>query len=287
MAKKAIRFISSQAKDFIRDVFDFEVIRTFQQDYYPDQPLAYLGLPGEDLLDVLSWRSFIGRWTAVQIADTPVNAAVADHLVRNALLKRLERDFQPVRADIDVLLSAENGRQKLHWPYQIVNLDYYGGLVNATNDHRSRRIEALQGLFFAQERAAFILFLTLNLRDRDRGELSNLVNAAEEELLGGELQGVADCFRTHRELGHAGELKIYVPVFLASVARKHTLIFHPPILYQGTQQMIHFAIQCIPYTDLAAGRLVSTRDRMQLINLPLLILHSGDDLRRVDLGQIL
>jgi hypothetical protein len=280
------KFTSSEAKNFIRDIFDFEIIRAFKHEYYQDQQLAYLGLPGEDLLDVLSWRQFIGRWTGVQIADTPGNIATAERMIHKVLWNRMERGFELIRADIDDLLDTEAGQQQLKWPYHVVNLDYYGGLVNAAENRTSRRLNALRGLFARQADVAFLLFLTLNLRDRDRGELTRLVDAEEEELSALEIEGVTECFAAHREFGHAGELKIYVPIFLGANANRHTLIFHPPILYHGTQQMIHFAVHCIPYTENSSGRIFRTNDHLSFINLPLHLLHSRDDLIKVEFGHM-
>jgi hypothetical protein len=280
------KFTSSEAKNFIRDIFDFEIIRAFKHEYYQDQQLAYLGLPGEELLDVLSWRQFIARWTGVQIADTPNNIAIAERMIHKVLWNRMERGFELIRANIDDLLDTEVGQQQLKWPYHIVNLDYYGGLVNAAENRTSRRLNALRGLFARQADVAFLLFLTLNLRDRDRGELTRLVDAEEEELSALEIEGVTECFAAHREFGHAGELKIYVPIFLGANANRHTLIFHPPILYQGTQQMIHFAIHCIPYNENSSGRIFRTKDHLSFINLPLHLLHSRDDLRKVEFGHM-
>ncbi len=286
----ALRFSSSEAKDFVRGTFDSEIIRAFKHEYYPDQQLAYLGLPGEDILDVLNWREYIGRWTGVQIADNPENAATYDRMIRNVLLSRLERAFQPMRADIDDLLTTTEGQQRLHWPYHIVNLDYTGGLVNASDrvgpEGRSRRLNAIRGLFGRQVGVAFVLFLTLNLRDRDKGELDKLVEDELEELLGLDLVGVEECFANHRDFGHAGKLKIYVPIFLGAMATRHTLAFNPPILYQGTKQMLHFAVRCVPYVESSAGRVFRTRDHLAFINMPLYLLHGSDDLRQVQLGRV-
>ena len=280
-------FTSSEAKDFIRDQFDFEILRGFRREHYPDQQLAYFGLPGEQLLDVLSWRSLIGRWTAVQVNSTPEDQEVASRLVRNVMLNHLDRGFDPVWANVDELLTDPVRCSELGWPYQIVNLDYYGGFVNAAGDERaSRRMEAIRSMFERQVGSAFVLFLTINLRDRDRGVLADQFRQEEEDLLALEVRGVSEVFAAHRELGNAGMLKIIVPVFLAGASLRHNLAFHSPVLYQGTQQMIHFAVQCTPYREGGAGRVLRTRDRIDIINLPLLVLHGRDDLREVRLGEI-
>ncbi len=275
-------FTSSSAKDYIRSKIDRTLIKNFKQTYYPEQKLAYLGLPGAKLLDVLSWREFLGHCTAAE--EDP---ETADDLERNVLKYHFEHIMHLERASIDDLILTGSGRGKLHWPYQVVNLDYYGGLINARDDRTSRRLDTLKVLFERQVGTAFVLMLTLNLRDKDKGELDDLVKQQEEDLLRLDLDGVKECFDRHRELNHAGLLKIYVPIFLDHIAKQHTLVFIPPILYRGTQQMIHFAMQCVPYKELGAGRVSMTNDRINLINLPLLFLHNFDDLQRLDLGCIL
>jgi hypothetical protein len=282
------KFESTEAKDYIRNIFDYRIISEFKKVYYPDQQLAYFGLPGEQLLDVLSWREFLGRWTGVQISETPQEEEVYNNMVKNAIVNRLERDFQPIKSNIDHLLTFDSeASRRIKWPYQIINLDYYGGLVNIRTDGSSQRQEALRNLFIKQLNSSFLLFLTLNLRDRDNDELINLVNHEEEELLDLDLIGVSECFSAHREFNHAGELKIYVPIFIGLIAQKHDVQFYPPILYRGTQQMIHFAVVCTPYTKSSGGRQFRTSDRIQLINLPLYLLHTGDDLRELQLPKII
>ena len=273
-------FSSSSAKDYIRSRIDRNIIKNFKQIHYPEQKLTYFGLPGEKLLDILNWREFLGYCTVVENMD------VADELELNVLKNHLEHIVHLVRANIDELILTKFDKSSLRWPYEIINLDYCGGLVNSRLDGTSQRLEALRALFERQVGAAFILFLTLNLRDRDGEELDDLVKLQEEDFLGLDLDGVNDCFNKHRELNHAGLLKIYVPIFLDSIAKHHSLVFIPPILYQGTQQMIHFAIQCVPYNELGAGRVTMTKERIDIINLPLLFLHSYDKLQQISLGNI-
>ena len=131
-----------------------------------------------------------------------------------------------------------------------------------------------------------MLFITVQLRDRDYGEFDKFVMQQEDDLAGLDLIGVSECFRAHRSLGNAGLLKIYVPLVLASIARHHTLVFNSPFLYQGTKQMMHFAMQCVRYNDMAAGRMPSIHQRVDLINLPLECLHDEVDLKRFDLPKI-
>src|SRR5580704_7127089 len=168
-------FSSSEAKGYIRDDFNYNLIKQFKAEHYPNVELAYLGLPGESLLDVISWRGFIGRWTGVQAVGNAALDEAADNLVRNAIRQRLERGFSVVRGNIDLLMKDRS--DKLKWPYQIVNLDYVGGFLGAKD-----RIAAIEAMFGQQVGVAFTLFITLNLRDRDKGELAQAVEDERSEL---------------------------------------------------------------------------------------------------------
>lgn len=285
--------MSTEAKDYIRGIYDLNIIRQFQQDHCPEQRLSYLGLTGAEILDVLTWCEYIAKWTSVQMAHTFEGRYCADRIIHNALANNMEREFQLVRGDIDDVVGTSQGQSKpRYWPYQIVNLDYYGGLVHASRDPNldrpvSKRLEALRGLFHKQAGHPFVLFLTLNLKDKDLGTVAGLVAEEEEDLAGLELEGVTECFHEHRSLRNAGLLKIFVPLFLGEIADQHDLIFSPPVLYRGTRPMIHFAVRCPPYVSHAAGRRLHTKDKIDLINLPLEVLHDRDTgMKEVDLSKI-
>lgn len=272
-------FASSNAKDYLRHVLDRQIIADFKDRHYPDQKLSYLGLPGPELLDVLSWREFIGDCTAIEDTDA------FEDLELNVLRNRLTGIVRVVRDGIDDLLLTDS--PCLHWPHHIVNLDYTGGLAHRERrDRPLRRVDAIKRLLMQQSSTAFLLLLTVNLRNKDFGELEDLVQEVKDDLLALDFEGVEECFSKHVELGYVGLLKIYVPIFLDNNAIEHTLVFYPPILYQGTKQMMHFIVECVPYTKLEAGRVSKTTQRIELINLPLFTLHSYDSLKKIELGLI-
>src|SRR5207247_3569062 len=100
----ANKFTSSYAKDCIRSRIDRNIIKNFKQMHYPEKKLAYFGLPGEALLDILSWREFLGYCTAVE------NTGAADDLELNILKNHLEHIIHVERADIDELILKGCGR---------------------------------------------------------------------------------------------------------------------------------------------------------------------------------
>jgi hypothetical protein len=274
------RFSSSEAKDYVRSVIDRSIVKGFRDAEFPDTGLRYLGLPGPELLDLLAWREFISTATAVERGNTDV-------LELNVLKNRLEGRVQVLQADIDGLIASAEERARLRWwPYSLVNLDYVGGLVNKTDSGQSKRVDAIRCLLEASPTEPFLLLLTLNLRDDDQGELDNLVAAEEEALSALGLAGVGEVFAAHRGLGHAGLLKIYVPVLVMQLARRNQVVIHAPLLYRGTQQMLHFAFEFRPFEELVAGRVTDWRETVNAINLPLLVLDRPSELEQLDLGSI-
>jgi hypothetical protein len=273
-------FQTSSAKDYLRSEIDRELIRQLHEQHYSSQGLKYIGLPGPELLDILTWREYLKSCTAFEISD-----AIAEEMELNVVRNRIEGIVEIVRGNIDDWISRMDAVD-LSWPYQVINLDYVGGLVNQRDDGTSRRIETLRSVFQRQRGAAFVLFLTLNPRDDDQGELDDFIDQLELDLATYGFSGLESAMEEHRNLGHAGLLKIYVPQVASNCAAHHNLEFLPPVLYTGTKTMIHFAVTCTPYTEMSAGRHVDSTEKIELINLPLLTLHSADGLRKVDIGTI-
>jgi hypothetical protein len=278
---------ATPAKDLIRQQWDREVIEQYRKEYVLDRRLTYLGLPGARLLDVLAWREFVGHWVAVQLAKTEEDAEDAEELELNVMKNNLERDLVLLRANIDDVITAVDFDPHLKWPYDIVNLDYRGGLVHARGAEwgvASRHVDAITSLFAKQIGHPFLLFLTLNLRDKDRGELDKSADQVEGNLAAAGYSGIHERMKAHRDYRNAGLLKVYVPNLLLNHARQHTLRFRAPLLYHGTRQMMHFVVECKPFGDLAGGRNFSLPELIDALNLPLLALDQGDDLHQDDLG---
>jgi hypothetical protein len=279
-------FVSTLAKDYVRSVIDRQIIDAFKKEHFPLGGMAFLGLTGEQLNDILSWREYFARWTAVQVANTPEDVEAADELERRILRNNLESNCQFLRANVDSLLVEPAHQTRLKWPYHVVNLDYYGGLINAAKDGSAARLDALRALFQRQEGHAFLLFLTISFRGDDAGEMEKVVSAEEADLAASGKNGVGDAFEQHRELGRPGLLKLYVPHFLASAAPRHRLKLPAILRYPGTIPMMHFAVECLPYTETQANRHLSLAERIEIVNRPLLILDHDAKKATLEFPQI-
>src|SRR5579859_1921671 len=94
-------FSSSLAKDELRHDLDRRLIEGLRDRHYPEIPLTYFGLPGEDLLDILAWREFLGDCTLVEDHDEN-----AERLELTVLRNHLEGQVRFIRTPIDQLIPA-------------------------------------------------------------------------------------------------------------------------------------------------------------------------------------
>jgi hypothetical protein len=171
------------------------------------------------------------------------------------------------------------------WPYDLVNLDYYGGFIYA-NQRRPlavRRLIQNQGLY---ERS-FLLLITQHLRDGDAGhdqklkfldELNrSLKSGVIDTRLHPEIDRITDWY-AQPDLPDAARQGLYINVFLRDVgeAEHFDVAARPPVIYPGTGNtwMIHFAVD-FTFRPRVAGRVASKQQLVDVINLGLLEVRDG------------
>jgi hypothetical protein len=201
--------------------------------------------------------------------------------------------FQLLRGDVeDVILNGldvDGEAPKLHtgasaaemrFRYDLVNLDFLGGVGYPARQGGAtagaKRVQALKKLFERQQGHAFVLLLTVNVRDgmgeELRAYLTNTIARVEADL--------RPTLKWYAERGPAGKkyiLKALVPLFVQRMAEDHMFQVHtyPPLAYGGSGQatMVHFAFELIPQQgDLQAFSSQLVHD---LIELPLMSTDNG------------
>lgn len=154
-------FHSNENKDFLRDICDREVVRAWQQSVVK-QKLKYLGLPAAEMLDVVSWEPFLSTFTTIEREENQ------QHLMfLRANVRDIEHRMNSLYGEFDEILISGRDRydHTPDWPFDLVNLDYFGGFVYS-NLARPKAIKKLienQGNF----RHSFLLIITQHLRDGD------------------------------------------------------------------------------------------------------------------------
>jgi hypothetical protein len=153
-------FSSNPNKEFIRSAFDQPIIEEWFNAL--GRPLKYLGLPAQQLLDIVAWQHLLGRFTGIERAENQ------QHLMfLNANVRDIEHRLYALYGSFDdILLRGRDLYQKSpEWPYDVVNLDYFGGFLysDLSRPKAFRKVIANQA---AYERS-FLLIVTQHLRDGD------------------------------------------------------------------------------------------------------------------------
>lgn len=236
-----MRFIDTPNKRVIRK-FDKKIIEKYS--VQKDEKLSYFGLPGGQMLDILEWSGYLERWVAVEIDDD----AYSD-LNFTALEKNLASGLKAIKGDIDDMLLG-NVDDRVEFPFDLFNLDYSGGAIYKDKAGEARRLKAWGNLFLKQGRYKhdFLLFLTLNSREKDEGEINEVLIEIQKLLKkGGKGQIALIIEKTIREGKKRDKFKIYIPYLITQYAayHKYMLRCHPPICYTGSSNipMMHFIFE--------------------------------------------
>lgn len=210
------------------------------------RPLDYFGLPGPEMLDVQDWSDFLGNIVAVE-RDSDALRLMEFGASAFDVLSRMQVLF----GDVDgVILEGVDANGERPWieTFDLVNLDYYSGLVLKDLNGDSRHLAAIRELFRKQEigKRDFRLVITCNARNKDKGELDKVLLDIGEELrrLGRDpteniewhVKGPIDC-----------KLKVWVPMLLERYAStfRFTLTDYRVVTYSGTgkARMVHFSLR--------------------------------------------
>lgn len=239
-------FRTTPSKDLIRRQYDRPIIKDFSNSI--KDKLTYFGLPGKNLLDVREWKRYIRRLIAVER-----NEIIAHIIMENVYdLGFKLADSQLLDGDIDnILIRGLDKREvPIKFKFNLVNLDYEGGILHKQLKGTSRRLKAIRSLF-AREREwenDFILLFTFSARNRDENELNRILDIMQDGLAkyGILHEHTESVFDWYREQRYDYKIKIYVINLIEdlAVASGFVPIRHPPVTYLGHKaRMVHFAFQ--------------------------------------------
>ncbi len=260
-------FKSNPNKDFLRSGYDKAIVKEWFSE--AGRPLEYLGLPGPDMLDIVEWQEFLGRFTAIERGENEQHL-----LFLRANVRDVEHRLYSLYGEFDEIIRTGRDRYNRapRWPYDLVNLDYYGGLVYQT---LSRPL-ALQKLIANQDeyKRSFLLVITQHLRDADlKGEKLSFFDELERRLvrdLGsrGTIAEAMTSFKSTRTPDTARQVA-YVNILLRDFgeASHFQVNCRPAIVYSGTggARMLHFVTALIHSER--AYRAVSEQSLIDVVNL--------------------
>jgi len=245
MTTREVVFRSNPNKDFLRRGYDTEhVARWFRN---LGQPLKYLGLPAWEMLDILQWEKYLSRFTTIEREENQ------QHLMfLRANVKDIEHRLHSLYGEFDRILldGFDQYGKSPDWPYQLVNLDYFGGLLYSdfSRPHAIQKLIRNQAVY----KSSFLLIVTQHIRDGDTvGEkLSfledlrrSLRNATLDQRARKAVDQIMDWYRD-ANTPDAARQSLYLNTLLrdAGEANYFDVTCRPAILYGGTggAVMLHF-----------------------------------------------
>jgi hypothetical protein len=204
--------------------------------------LSYLGLPSSSLDDVAQWYPLLNRITAVERGEMGCEWVTQNELLLNAFRLGISRKLRLLRGDIDDILvtGADTFGSKPDWPYDVLSLDYSGGLFYRNAAGRPSRLEAISQLFNRQANARvsdFVLLLSFNLDQIDQHEVRESIKVIRRDLrrFGYAADRIVEAYLSHPR--EEARLKLYVLNLIAQLASQAQFdsLSEPPIFYSGNR----------------------------------------------------
>jgi hypothetical protein len=287
-------FKTTLNKDTLRDDWDLPILQAWVN--REQHEMTYFGLPGPEIRDFLAWRDVLAREkTAVESLGRTKGQQeqAAETMARmklNVQLASLSSGFQLLRGDVeDVIIHTtdKDGAQPqlidgaaahlARLRYDLVNLDFDGGLGYRDASGSAKRVEALRSLLRRQRDRSFVLMLTVNVRDTMGDEFNDYLfgahgranNEEDRELL----KWLAERGDGERDL----KLKAVIPLFIHETAETTVLAVrcYPPVVYQGHERahMLHFVFELQPQSGNL--RAFGPQTPQQVMRLPLIVVEEG------------
>ncbi len=268
----------TQNKQVVRDLQCETITKYFGQNL---GTLTYFGLPSSSLDDVVQWAAFLRSITAVERGENGKEWELQHDLELQAFKYGLFDKLTLLRGDIDdiLLLGKDSSGTKVVFPFDIVSLDYSGGLFYVINDEL-RRLNAIDSLFQSQSASGrnFLFFLSCNLDAVHQGELNNTFANIRTALnrRGSNGNEVLNAFEKHPM--DEARLKLYVPYAVNHFAAKSH--FHcetqDVIFYTGNLKTRMMAFRFFAKYDSRTTAPREPRERLaQIINAPLIEIVAG------------
>lgn len=258
------------------------------------RPLTYFGLPGPAIADLLDWQDLPGKRTGVERLAGRGDRHRDDlerhrRLLRNVLANGISDGFQLLRGDIeDVILNGtdkdgtapqlNNGGtdRDSRFHYDVVNLDFFGGVGYRDRRGEAKRVRAQKKLFERQQGTSFLLLLTVSVRDGLGDELTDYLSETRARVTD-PLRDVVDWYMAQERGAKDLKLKAVLPLFLQRVAEDNMFSCHayPPVIYDGTggTRMVHCTLS---FTHVAGNlQAFSTQSVADLLSLPPIFVENG------------
>ncbi len=243
--------------------------------------LRYLGLPARNLLELTLWDSFFCHFSAVERGRGDVGYLEQHSLLLTAMQTGLSDRLVLLRGEMDkILLEGKDDFQTaIQYPFDVVSLDYSGGVLYKDKHGKSKRIESISRMLGCQADfdKDFLLFISCNLDYEDHGEIKRVLGDIRRELakMGLDANATIDTILKHDK--EEARLKIYLPYLIKSLSDAwYKCDFLKPVYYLGNRdtRMMHFSFWLKRTSKYSAGK-PSISGLLDILNLNVLSCHQG------------
>ncbi len=223
--------------------------------------LRYLGLPASTIVDILQWQAYFCHYSAVERGRPGEEFRYQHDLMLAAMQHGLASKLELLRGDMDeILLTGHDSfGNPVLYPFDVVSLDYSGGLIYKNGSGRTKRVDSIEALLREQSarNQDFLLLLSCNLHSSDDGEIRRVITDVGAELAGLGIDAAAAVQACLHNEADEARLKVYVLYLIGSLSgRWYRCQYFKPIYYAGNHntRMMHFSAWLRRTARYAAGR---------------------------------
>ncbi len=236
--------------------------------------LRYFGLPGESMRDILLWKEFFSYFCAVERGEPGEEFLLQHNLRLSAFKYGISDKLNLLRGELDNILlrGYDDYNNAVEYPFDVVTLDYCGGVIYKNSTGQSTRASSIGELVRNQalHDKDFLLFLTCNLDNDDQGEIRKVFLDIQRDLnkLGVNADQAIKAYLAHPK--KEAQLKMYVPYLIRTLsASTYRCETFKPVYYLGNKEthMMSFSFWMERSSNYAAGR-PNRQSLVQLLNLP-------------------
>jgi len=263
------KYSSTKNKDRVRDE-DTKLIKN--EFLRKGKRLNYLGMPSGKIKDILTWRKYLEKFTAIEIDETQ-----RGEMVLNAAREGISGNLNILFGDIEEILISGKDKfgNRLNCPYDIIFLDFFGPIFYVGFS----RVKAISALVQKQVGHPFLLLITLNLRERrySKAKCIKEINKIKKELLRvfsdiviqKNIEQIFEWY-SNPKTDEMYRQKLFVPYFIKNISENCGFKVHvyTPIFYKGfnKQPMIHFIFRLEPEQNCVL-RAFSNQSILDIINI--------------------
>ena len=248
--------------------------------------LRYFGLCSPEMKDVLDWIDLLALIVAAERGQAGREHEDQHKLRLTATRHGFQTKLKLLCGDIDytILNGADLFGNRIPYPFDIVSLDYSGGLFYRDEAHGFYRLKAIERVVQEQlpSQRSYVFLISANCHAIDAGEVRTSIEILRTELnrRGWNADRVCNAYLNTPE--DSARMKLYVPLYVARIAAAVRYSSHsaPVLVYEGNNgvEMLSFRFMLKPDHRTAMPRFPQERLN-QVLNTPAIRITNGKSAR--------